>query len=197
MYKRTFLFLLTPALSLSLTCSAQSDYIVKKNGDTLYGNVVLSMKKVRFGNQKFKAKDNELLGCYLAAKNQYFELMKSPFLWLEYKERIFLERLTHGTVKVYYAGRYKGKRPDQNLFNKHDITYLIAAKKGDGQLNLLRGGGSKGNFATEKTYKTIRWWFKDNPDSLEEVDTMPPAKEDFVGIIERYNAYFEGTAKTN
>ncbi len=107
---------------VSLLVGAQSDYIVKKNGLTIYGKIVLNFKKVRFGNKKYRAKDGVTMSLVpggASAWNFATETTYQKIRWLFKDNEPILKELDkmpkHKKSFLDLIGRYNDSFKDDSV----------------------------------------------------------------------------------
>ncbi len=167
----------------SFNLNAQSsDFIVTKNLDTIYGQIIrvywnaLKFKK-NDKKTKYQAVNNELKECYWAKKSLAYELVKPPIEWNLTGERVFLERKINGKIKLFVDYSDSGN------------SWFIS--KDDSKLKILYGGW--GLKLKGEKLKMFKDYISDNEKALKEFDALISGKQNYDSIsrfIDNYNSSY-------
>jgi len=155
-------------------------YIVTNNNDTIYGKKILykkDMKGIKKGKEKIFHNIDSILGYYASSYSiySYFEKVPSPHSWDKPGAEAFVRRVINGKIKMY-------TEPTQN-------GYYVYISKNNSKLVLIPTGQLK--FRKKTTYEKLKKYIEDDPQILNELNTIGAKRIDFENLINKYNSNFK------
>ncbi|WBX78169.1 hypothetical protein PG911_07925 [Tenacibaculum ovolyticum] len=162
------LILIGILFATSILNAQDSDYVITKNKDTIYGKINWNFHYIITSKEKKKLKltSNTINECYIHKKNIFFE--SNGFN--EYGKSNFRKRIVSGKINIYAS--ILGETTTQYFVKKNDSSFVLFT-------NFL--------FHNKKRHKLTRKLIKDRLSIVREFDKMKGNIKNIKYIIEKYN----------
>jgi len=168
--------LLFHLLTLSVSFAQESEYAIIKNGDTLYGEVTRATRFTNPSKIRFKIKDSLETKTVLQPNEvetiRSLEGVDGNCLIKTVYDQWFVKKVIDGRIEVYQL--------------VEGVIYYTSKDHSEIKLNDFGGFNS-----TDQSHANIRLLLLDQPDILQEFDTLEGTERNILYIIEKYNTLQE------